>query len=75
MFYILTDKVLKTAHIARDMSFMAEILGVHPTTITRRLPFWYDERYTLSQVGKIIKSNRGHNNLKKQKHENLDSER
>jgi hypothetical protein len=64
MFFILTDKVLKTAHIARDMSYIAEILGVHPQTIQRRMPFWSDDRYTLAQ-SEIVKSNRGTNNFKK----------
>ena len=64
MFYILTDKVNRAAHISRDMKYIAEILDVHPTTIRRRLPFWYDDRYTLAQ-SEIQKSNRGTNNFKK----------
>jgi DNA-binding MarR family transcriptional regulator len=62
---ILTNKTLRTAHIAMDMTTIADILKVDSSTVKRRLPYWEDKDYILSQA-EWIKSNRGTNNFKKQ---------
>ena len=64
MCIILVDKDLKTAHAAMDMTYIAELMKVYPSTIKRRLPYWEDSRYILSKA-EFIKSNRGTNNFKK----------
>jgi hypothetical protein len=64
MCLILVNKKLETAHAAIDMKAIAQILEVDVSTVKRRLPYWEDKDYILSQA-ELIKSNRGTNNLKK----------
>jgi hypothetical protein len=59
---LLVDKQEETGYVVTDYKTAGGILGVHPITVKRRLPFWESKRWILC-LGEVKKSGRGHNNL------------
>ena len=63
---VLIDKEASKGYICKDMSYVAEVLGVHRVTVKRRLPYWEDSRWIVCACD-WIKSKRGTNNLSHEK--------
>lgn len=60
--YALVDKVGKRVYVCKDISFISGVVGVHRSTMSRRMPYWEDSNYIACEV-EVKKSNRGTNNL------------